>query len=168
MEIYKTNYYNIKNNSYLYFDIFFNNNKLFLINSNINNEINTDKLIIKIDNNILKLEEKIIRGVPQPFQLLIFNCEINNEVLNIYLEYENIKENIVLQNKKVKKNFLTLTTLFKNDYNLFTLFYKYYKNQGIEHFYLYYNGLINNKIVELLNYKDVTLIEWNYEYIVKK
>lgn len=38
-------------------------------------------------------------------------------------------------------------------------------NQGVEHFYLYYNGKINNKILNILkNKKNVTLIEWNFRY----
>jgi hypothetical protein len=61
---------------------------------------------------------------------------------------------------------LTITTLFKNDYNLFPLFYEYYKKQGVEHFYMYYNGVITSEIKELFNKSDVTLIEWNFKYFL--
>ena len=60
---------------------------------------------------------------------------------------------------------MTLTTLFKNDYNLFDSFYNYYSNQGVEHFYMYYNGILNENIRNIFeNKKNVTLIEWNFKY----
>ena len=29
---------------------------------------------------------------------------------------------------------------------------------------MYYNGLLNDKIKEIFNYDDVTLIEWDFRY----
>jgi hypothetical protein len=61
-------------------------------------------------------------------------------------------------------NFLALTTLFKNDYYLFPLFYNYYKEQGVQHFYMYYNGIVTPEISNIFNKPDVTLVEWNFHY----
>jgi hypothetical protein len=62
------------------------------------------------------------------------------------------------------KHRLTLTTLFKDDYDLFDLFYEYYKKEGIDHFYLYYNGIVSDQLREKFNKEDVTLIEWDFKY----
>ena len=34
----------------------------------------------------------------------------------------------------------------------------------VQHFFMYYNGILNNEIKKIFNYKDVTLIEWNFRY----
>jgi hypothetical protein len=40
------------------------------------------------------------------------------------------------------------TTLFKDDFKLIHVFYNYYLKQGIEHFYLYYNGKLTDLIIK--------------------
>ena len=54
--------------------------------------------------------------------------------------------------------------MLKNDYRNFKPFYIYYKEQGVSHFFIYYNGIITKEIIEYFDYHDVTLIEWNFEY----
>ena len=44
------------------------------------------------------------------------------------------------------------------------MWYDYYINQGVEHFYMYYNGELNDDIKNILNKPNVTLHEWNYSY----
>ena len=63
-----------------------------------------------------------------------------------------------------KKNQLALTTLCKNDYTLFPIFYDHYTKQGVDHFYIYYNGIITNSIKEVFSKPNVTLIQWNFRY----
>ena len=71
----------------------------------------------------------------------------------------------MLKHEKTNKNKkLAITTLFKNDYEINTIFYDYYKKQGIEHFYMYYNGKITDKIKTYFDKEDITLIEWDYAY----
>ena len=61
-------------------------------------------------------------------------------------------------------NTLALTTLFKDDYKLFPIFYDYYLKQGVAHFYMYYNGKISEEIANVFNLPNVTLIEWDFAY----
>ena len=35
---------------------------------------------------------------------------------------------------------------------------------GITKFYLYYNGILNNDIINFFNKDDIILIEWNFHY----
>ena len=59
------------------------------------------------------------------------------------------RDYLILDNIKTKEqNNIALTTLFKDDYELFPFFYEYYKNQGVEHFYMYYNGILNDILQE--------------------
>jgi hypothetical protein len=57
------------------------------------------------------------------------------------------------------------TTLFKDDHYLLKRFVKYYERQGVEHFYMYYNGPLTD-LLDRDEYKNVTFIEWNYEYYI--
>jgi len=58
---------------------------------------------------------------------------------------------------------LALTTLFKNEsVAMVKRFISYYRGQGVECFYLYYNGDNVNDIMPKL--PGVTYIPWNYQY----
>jgi hypothetical protein len=158
------------------FDVFWKNNSIYLIIS-INNEVLNEKnLIVSLNQINLNLKEKIVKNKYEPILLFIYddkniytNIDTNinrNKDLTIrivYKEQEFIK-NIEKVINKENSIFLSLTTLFKDDYILFPNFYKYYKSQGVEHFFMYYNGLLNDDIKKLFDYNDVTLIEWNFIY----
>ena len=59
---------------------------------------------------------------------------------------------------------LTITTCFQGDYELFPMWYDYYTKQGVEHFYMYYNGILTDTIKDILNKPNVTLHEWCFKY----
>ena len=150
------------------FDVFWKNNLIYLILSINNNILDENKLNVYLNKKKLKLKQKIIKDTYEPTLLFIYddnNVDINKELFIqvIYDRKEYSKEIEKIVNKE-KSDFLCLTTLFSHDYNLFPNFYNYYKRQGVQHFFMYYNGLLNNKIKEIFNYKDVTLIEWDFRY----
>ena len=182
-------------NEFTIFDIFAKKNKIiesthcFTINlltknefllyiiCSINNEpVETDKLDILINDNKLCIFDNIIKDAYEPIQILIYKLNENtinqNDKLNQYydlkVKYKNNIQDFNFQLFDSVNNFsLTLTTLFKNDYNLFPIFYDYYKNQGVEHFYLYYNGSLKNipeNYIQIFDKTDVTLIEWDFRY----
>ena len=150
------------------FDVFWNNNSIYLILS-INTEVlNQNNLIVSLNQINLNLKEKIVKNKYEPTLLFIYddnNIDINKKLfIQVFFDGKDYSKEIEKIVNKEKSNFLCLTTLFKNDYNLFPNFYEYYKRQGVQHFFMYYNGLLNNKIKKIFNYKDVTLIEWNFRY----
>jgi hypothetical protein len=161
-------------------------NKLDLINR-------INKVDSNINNNFYK---KIVKDNHEPILIFIYNLNNNLDLIQLVNSKEDIYIAIKYKNKKyidklatqisqlnrinnINTNnrlnllnhnyFLTVTTLFKDDFNLFPIYYKYYKSQGVDHFYLYYNNNIENldqnfyKYINSLN--DVTLTEWNYRYL---
>ena len=36
--------------------------------------------------------------------------------------------------------------------------------QGVDHFYMYYNGKLTQEIIDKFNFPNVTLIEWDFRY----
>ena len=178
---YKPQYFAINNQKLLFFDIYYKNNKIYLIMPIYNAPACTDHITVTINNEILKLKESHVKDSNEPILIYIYhyitpptslikvNVKLINNVIKSYdLEHictnQNPNPNPNQNITKTKNNFLALTTLFKNDYMLFPLFYNYYKEQGVQHFYMYYNGIITPEISKIFNKPDVTLVEWNFHY----
>jgi hypothetical protein len=149
------------------FTIFQKDNCLYMIVSINNREINENELIININRYNLKFNSKHVKNGPgEPIIVLIYDMPMNfnydKYIVNV--SHNNVCKSTEIENIKLEKYYLTVTTLFKDDYKIFPIFYEYYKKQGVEHFYMYYNGIITQEIRGLFNKEDVTLIEWNFKY----
>lgn len=94
------------------------------------------------------------------FQKLIFGDD-GNEPLCFYFRKSNLPDTHPVQNK-----FLVFMTLFykESDQEL-NDFYAYYRRQGVEHFYMYFNASLSSR-GPLPSYPDVTYIEWDFPYFV--
>jgi hypothetical protein len=187
-EVYKPNFIRLDKVKLLFFDIFYKNNKIHMIMPIYNIPANPQNIIVTVNNTILKLVERHVKDSIEPALIhiyeyisppnttvkinikLINNSSISYDLQHIYtLEKipttQTTKQTTVQTTTQTTKHkFLALTTLFKNDYYIFPLFYNYYKEQGVQHFYMYYNGIITSEIIKLFNIHDVTLIEWNFHY----
>jgi len=173
-------------NNFTIFSVFKKNNMLYIIFSINNYVLKQEDLIVNIDNKPLQFNSKIVKDNNEPILILMYdinfkhsnnfvNIIYNVDITNTNITNTNIIFNTILENKNyiipfdtveytTTNNDLVITTLFKDDYNLFNLFYTYYKKQGVSHFYMYYNGLINEDITNIFNKPDITLIEWNFRY----
>jgi len=118
------------------------------------------------DSKVLNNIDKIIKNEDEPIQILIYDFVYpKNKFYEIKVLFNNISKIFILKHTEcVKDKKLALTTLFKNDYKLIKIFYDYYKNQGVEHFFMYYNGKIDDEVKSYFNYEDITLIEWDFKY----
>ena len=157
----------LDNKNVLFFNIFIKNNKLYLITPlNKNNKINKSTIKIIHNSDELICLEQITKAQYEPTQILIYNFQKpKNEIYEIEVLFDKNSKKFNLKHIETKKNKkLALTTLFQTDYKLNTIFYDYYKNQGIEHFYMYYNGKITDEIRKYYEKEDITLIEWDYIY----
>ncbi len=111
----------------------------------------------------IKLTDQLIKDQWEP--LIISMFEYNQPITEVFLKFGPKKVIASVQPPFIQeKKFLGLTTLFKDDYAIFPIFYDYYKRQGVEQFYLYYNGKITDTIRQITNKPDVVLIEWNKVY----
>ena len=146
------------------FDIFNKNGFIYLIMSINNIPISNEDINISVDNKKLEFIEKYEKNSREPIIIFLYKFESNIDV-NVNIKYKNIERIFVAKYiSSKKKGFLALSTLFKNDYVYFNTYYKYYMKQGVDHFYMFYNGKITKEIYETLNYPNVTLIEWNFRY----
>ena len=158
---------NLQKDNYIFSKIILND-KLYLIFPIYDREIEEKEFNITINNNKVTLINQIKKIENEPIQIFIYKFKNNIEKFQIItgtFEYNQYKENLTIYPIYTNKtNKLGITTLFKDDYEIFPLFYNYYKNQGVSLFIMYYNGISNKKIKEIFNYDDVILIDWNFRY----
>jgi len=170
----KVNSFFIDNENVVFFNIFIKNNKLYIITPLYKN-YNINKNTINVSYNskdlycleqIRKLPRKVKPTRYENTQILIYDFNFNSKkIYEIKVSFKNKNKIFNLPHIKTTKNKkLTITTLFKDDYKLNEIFYDYYKKQGVEHFYMYYNGKITDEIKKYYCKDDITLIEWDYLY----
>lgn len=162
------NFINEKFNNYdniLYFSLFIKNNKIYMISPIYNTPFKSKKLYIYNNNSDkLNLYKEHIKNEYEPIHILIFDSSLLTN--NIKIIYNNIIFKTIVPKKFDLEYYgeLAITTLFKYDYKLFNIFYDYYTKQGVSKFYMYYNGKLNNDIINLFNKPNVILLEWNFKY----
>jgi hypothetical protein len=160
----KVNNFHLEGENYVYLDIFARDNLVMLV---CPSDINTELISVKYNNNTLLLNKK--ETTNPHIIILIYNIIPETKELDIDIHYndKHKKVNIIHEDfSKVNKKTLSLTTLFKDDYYLIPMFIDYYKNQGIEHLYLYYNNKLNTLKLDnkILSNPNITFIEWDYVY----
>jgi hypothetical protein len=177
------NPFHLTDYKYLFFDIFYKNNKLYLIAPIYSEPFDSDKIIITYNNNnnnntLLQLSDKKIKNCGEPISIYIYDCYYACDSVNVEVKFYDIIRNYTLPHLQrhtcegagvgagagLSNIDLVLTTLFKDDYLIFPVFYEYYMKQGVRHFYMYYNGISTPKVKQLLSLGNVTLIDWPFQY----
>ena len=135
------------------------------------NEIGNELINDNEQTIMIKFEQmestNIIKPIEDDEEIIKDTSEnIKNKKIEVSVEYDYLMRFYELDHIETSQNNgdITLTTLFKDDYDLFIIYYDYYKKQGIKHFYMYYNGKLNEDIMQTFNRDDVTLVEWNFKY----
>ena len=159
---------NFKNPDNYIFSKIILDNKLILIFPVYNKEIKLEEFQIHLNNYNINLIKEIKKIEQEPIHIFIYNIKQKLNTTDIVtgtFNYNNSIENFniypIFTNKKHK---LAITTLFKDDYELFPIFYDYYSKQGVSLFIMYYNGISNSHIKDIFNKKNIILIDWNYRY----
>lgn len=160
-------FYNMNNlifDEFTLFDIFSKNNELYLIMSINNDQVQEENIILENNNVEIKFKKKLVKDKDEPILIFIYDYPVDkNTIVNFIYKNKKYKLDVPFISSEKIGN-IALTTLFKDDYNIFPIFYNYYMKQGVDHFYMYYNGIINDKIKNIFNYKNVTLIQWDFRY----
>jgi hypothetical protein len=151
-------------NDFTLFDIFNKKGFIYLIMSINNDPISHNDISVSIDNKELNFVKKYEKNNKEPILIFTYAYSDKKDV-DVNIKYKLINRTFIAQFvSSEKKGFLALTTLFKNDYVYFSTYYDYYMKQGVDHFYMYYNGKITQQIKDRMNFPNVTLIEWDFRY----
>lgn len=153
----------------LLFDIFYKNNKLWLVLPVYDvTPFPNEHIHITTGGKILELTEEYVSTYYYgPTSIYVYDVNELSPSIDVTVEYESREKVFHLEHIQTSETpEMGLTTLCKDDYRLFIPFYKYYRDQGVSRFYIYYNGQITKEIKEFFQAygNDVILIEWNYIY----
>lgn len=165
------NCFMLREGRYLFFDIFHKNGELILICPvYVREGINPGDIEITAGENILSLSDTISMIEWESIQVFKYSFKSENSTNSVTVKYKTDHSNTYeLPNiVTTMKRELSVTTLFKNDFNIISVFYGYYKKQGVTTFYMYYNGIITEEIRSKFNLPGVVLIEWNFDYLTQK
>jgi hypothetical protein len=179
LNIYKPNSFLLKDNIYLFLDIFIKDNKIYLIVPLYESFILDIKLYLELYLEDIKLEKnKVIKYIEYEGIIIIeyyvkYKLDINK--YKVKVKYDKIEKYYELDvnymdNINIINSNLCISTLFKDDYFLLETWIDYYYSKNINDFYLYFNNKINKNVLNLLNKIDknyninIVLIEWDYNY----
>jgi hypothetical protein len=160
------NPFEINTDNLLFFDIFHKNNRLYLIQPvYTSTPLDISSLKITYNHTELIMETNLSKISHEPIQILIYIFESSNPNNTLTVTYNSVSKDYNLPHiQSSTTSTLSITTLFKDDYNLMSIFYNYYKRQGVQNFYMYYNGVLTSTIRNKFNLPGVILLEWNYKY----
>jgi len=89
------------------------------------------------------------------------NCVITNETGCFAYRKNNENQSSVQIAKKY--DVVVMTLFYEESRDELQMFYDYYRARGVEHFYMYYNGKLNDEL-DIPRESDITYIEWDYYY----
>jgi len=176
--IYKPNTLYNKNRTIFAFDAFIKNNFLYLVMPLYKNSPSTYQIKTFVNNGKISLYNNIIKNRYEATRILIYKIDSSATTDHICaIIYNNRKFTVSQKNMPTDlfdNSFLSLTTLCKNDYALIQPFIKYYESNGVERFYIYYNGIITTDIQKNITkicrefeipIQKIVFIEWNFDYL---
>ena len=135
---------------------------------------NCDFIVMNENNQNINIIKKNIYDNNDNFEasiviILELDTIPNNEVL-LSIGYDNYIFKVKLKDLNIKDHNISAMTLFKDDYILLKQYLKYYKDLGVDLFFIYYNGNINDEILKYINelnnekLYDIYIVLWDYIY----
>ena len=168
--------FRLSDNRYLFSDIFLSGDEIVFI-SMVYPDVRIDfkNVRIIIDANLTLYPTTMhIKEVWESSVVVLYKHPSFSEYnkLDITVLYKGItKKCVVRRYDHLRNDKLVMMTLFKDDHYLLSAWIEYYKRLGVQHFYMYYNGSMNDRNkINMAKYdpKLVTFIEWNYQYWLDK
>jgi hypothetical protein len=118
-----------------------------------------------------KIFQHIERRAYEPSLISIYENESLSEleIVSIKIKYQNEIYEYILTKEVYPKYDIVSMTLFKEDYRLMDLYVDYYSKMGVECFFFYYNGKLDENMFEFMKEcdKPIHITEWNYQYWLK-
>lgn len=157
----------------LYFDVFIRDDMLCIVKPLYykptprleNWVIRVNGEPVKLIHNKISLNWRTETENGEPFWITKYEIKKVSAVNEVSIKVKDIHETFQLWPHKQKKKLFSVATLFKYDIKEFKCWYDYYKLQGVDNFYVYYNGTLNDAQKRTLDRDDVTLINWDFRYV---
>lgn len=154
---------------YLFVDLIIKDSLLYCISTYYNDLLFDFKdVIMTVNNNILKEFKEEGYNESEPCRVIIYTLPKTSSVYDIQVKWSSITNKYIIHPLSLIHNTFTACTLFKDDYKHIESYYNYYKSQGVDKFYLYYNGSISKIYESLFKASDIEYREFNINYFDTK
>jgi hypothetical protein len=173
MEFYNIQSCYIDDKDILYFDVFIKDNLLYIIKPvYYKPRPRLEKWVIRVNGEPVKLTENKVSldwrtetENGEPFWITKYEIKNVLDINDVSIKLKDIHETFQLVPHVEEKKLFSVSTLFKYDIEEYERWYNYYKAQGADHFYIYYNGILSDDQIKILENDDVTLINWDFRYV---
>lgn len=163
------NFFKIYSERYLFGELIIKDYSLYCISTYYNDSPFDYKNVSMIINNELLTEFKEEGyNEPEPCRVIIYSLLKKSLKYNVEVKYKTITNKYTIYPFITSSNTFTACTLFKDDYIHIESYYNYYKSQGVDKFYLYYNGNISKIYDKLFKANDIEYHEFNITYFDDK
>lgn len=173
MKIYNVHSCTIDEVDLLYFDCFIKDDLLCFVKplyhkptpklENWRIRVNGER--VKFHTNKISLDWKKENHFGEPVWITKYRIENLSDIYHISIKVEEIDKSFPLVPYVEEKKLFSVASLFKYDIQQYERWYDYYKKQGADHFYVYYNGSLNDEQKDILDRDDVTVIDWDFRYV---
>ncbi len=122
---------------------------------------------VRVDGAPLRLFEDRGRDEHAPMRAVIYPLGDlpDREAHEVRISYRGQQEGARLSPERPpERPVFALATLFKDDFAQVETCYRYYKDQGVERFYLFYNGRLAQVPGTLFSAPDIVYGEWPFQY----
>lgn len=149
---------------YLFSDLVIRDSTLYCVSTYYNDyKVNFAKVDMKVNGKKLTSFKESGYDEPEPCRIIMYTVEpATSYDIEVSFLHRNMKYTILPE--KSKSWTFIACTLFKYDYYNIEGYYHYYKKQGVEKFFLYYNGLLSEMKGKLFTAPEIEYYEWPFCY----
>jgi hypothetical protein len=165
-EYLKVSPFKLSDEHYLFFDIFYKNDLIYIIAPFYHSTFPNFSLLKAFQEQTeLELVQTYARNAYEPICVLVYKPNTPAENITVDICYEHNKHTYHLKHyRTTKTDYLVQTTLCLHDLYLVNMYCDYHTKMGVEKFYMYYNGAVTDDIRNKFNKENVILIEWNFHF----
>lgn len=154
-------FYQISERQFLYHDLFISNDRFCIVYHDYGKNVDRSTLKIYLNNvELVKYGIAEYNGTTLRYYDLK-DVRAKNE---LRITWNDVTIRHTLKPVTPRHHKMCIATLFKDDYSWIETFYQYYKKQGVDYFYLWYNGDIEIVRDKLFQADDIEYGSWNFHY----
>jgi hypothetical protein len=111
----------------------------------------------------------IERRAYEPSVVCIYKQESllhEKQPIRFKIKFQNQSYEYILEKEDYPNYDIVSMTVFKDDYRLMEFYVDYYSNMGVEAFFFYYNGKMDESLFDFIQNSKypIHITEWNYQY----
>jgi hypothetical protein len=157
---------------FLFLDAFIKDRRLVLV-STYYPDVRFDftQVEVAVDGKRLERFEEVGANEYEPTRAIVYPLDglppRARHELSVHYQAQDFVASLAAESGAPRKTF-AVATIFKHDFAAISTFYLYYRLQGVERFYLFYNGDLSSVRHRLPDAEGIVYGEWNFQHRIFK